>query len=108
MTVQELLKLANLKVINEGDLSKNIDNVYIGDLLSWVMANAEPDNVWLTIMSNVNIVAVATLTEVSCIVLCEGVSADDDCLNKAKEQGVTILGTDKSIYETAIDINKII
>lgn len=108
MTVSEILELTDFNIINAGDLNRNVEKVYIGDLLSWVMSNAEPDNIWLTIMSNINIVAVATLTDVSCIILCEGVVPDNDCLNKAKEHGVTILVTDKSIYDTAVTLSKIL
>ena len=66
---------------------------------------AEADNVWITIMSNINIVAVASLTGVSCILLCEGVTPDKDVIDKANAQDVVILRSDKTAYELALMID---
>ena len=87
---------------------KEVQGVYIGDLLSWVMGRADSQNVWITIMSNINTVAVATLTDISCIVLAEGVMPDEDMLRTANNKGVNILSTDLSAYEAAIEISKIL
>ena len=65
------------------------------------MGRAQADNVWLTIMSNLNIVAVATLADVSCIILCEGVTLEESVRNTAEAKGVNILATEAPAYETA-------
>ncbi len=83
----------------EGD--REVDGVYIGDLLSWVMGRAECGNVWITIMSNINTVAVATLADVSCILLAEGVTLDAEVLKTAVAKGVNVLSSDLSAYEIA-------
>ena len=109
MTVKDVVNELNLTVVTDtGDLERDVNGCYIGDLLSWVMSNAQTDNVWLTIMSNINIVAVATLTDVSCVILCEDVNPDDDCVEKAKVQGITILKTPLSAYEVAVRLGKLI
>ena len=108
MTVRELVDTLNLSIVSEGDLCRNINGCYIGDLLSWVMSNAQSDNVWLTIMSNINIVAVATLTDVSCIILCENVSPDEECLKKAQLQEINILKTDMSTYDLAVKLGAVL
>ena len=106
MKVKELAKLLKLDVItNEDNLCGEVNGCYIGDLLSWVMGKAEADNVWITIMSNINIVAVASLTGVSCILLCEGVTPDKDVIDKANAQDVVILRSDKTAYELALMID---
>ena len=46
------------------DPDRTVKTGYAGDLLSWVMGRAEPDCVWLTIMSNANVCAVAVLADV--------------------------------------------
>ena len=101
MTVSELQSTLSLSpvAIPEGD--REVDGVYIGDLLSWVMGRAQSDNVWLTIMSNLNIVAVATLSDVSCILLCEGVVPDEAVIRTAEAKGVNILTTTMTAYEAA-------
>ena len=73
-----------------------MEGVYIGDLLSWVMGRAQSGNAWLTIMSNLNIVAVATLSDVSCILLCEGVTLDESVRSTADAKGVNIVTLEDS------------
>lgn len=80
---------------------REINGVYIGDLLSWVMGNANADDLWITIMSNINIVAVASLTDAACILLAENVSIDETVLETAMAKGVNILSTPRSAYEAA-------
>ncbi len=109
MKVRELAKELKLDVITNGDnLDSEIDGCYIGDLLSWVMGRAEADNVWITIMSNINIVAVASLTGVSCILLCEGVTPEQDVIDKANAQDVVILRSSKTAYELAVMIDGVL
>lgn len=84
---------------------KEIDGAYIGDLLSWVMGKADQGNVWITIMSNINTVAVATLVDVSCILLAEDVFPDEGVLQTAMAKGVNILSTPLSAFEAALRIS---
>ena len=81
--------------------NRGLNGCYIGDLLSWVMSRAKSGNVWLTIMNNINIVAVASLTDVACIVLCEDVTVSEDVLDKANSEGVVIFKTSLTSYEFA-------
>lgn len=76
MTVEQLINDANLRAVCVTEPEREIEGVYIGDLLSWVMGRARENDAWITIMSNSNIIAVATLADVSCIILAEGVSPD--------------------------------
>lgn len=108
MTVEAFVKETGFKTFCLPTPEKEIDGAYVGDLLSWVMGNADSGNIWITIMSNINIVAVATLTDVSCIVLAEGVSPDSDALSTAEAKGINILSTDLSSYEAAILVSQIL
>ena len=101
MTVREMAEKLSLTSITVGDADRAFDGVYIGDLLSWVMGRAESGNVWITIMSNINIVAVATLADVACIVLAEGVTLDDNVRTTAEQKGVNIFTTEMTAYEIA-------
>lgn len=108
MTTQDFAKQLGFKVLCMPEPDKEIDGVYIGDLLSWVMGKAESGNIWITIMSNINIVAVGTLVDVSAILLSENVEPDADVLKTAKSKGVNILSTPLSSYEAATRIAGII
>lgn len=110
MTVSELKSQLNLTYLCCEDIAteKEIDGCYCGDLLSWVMSRAEPGNIWLTVMGNVNSIGVAVLADISCIILTENAALDEDARNRAEQQGVVILTTDKNSYQLAGEISKLI
>lgn len=108
MTVKELSEKCGFKAAALPDGGREIDGCYIGDLLSWVMGRAEADCVWITIMSNLNIIAVASLADVACIVLSEGVTVEDSIIKLAEEKGINILLSDKKTYETAVAVHEAI
>jgi hypothetical protein len=83
----------------EGDIE--IEGVYIGDLLSIVMAKAKKNYVWITIQTHINIVAIAELLELSCIIVVENMAVDNDTLEKAKELNIPIFKTSESAYQVA-------
>jgi predicted transcriptional regulator len=68
------------------------------------MGRASEGDAWVTIMSNVNIVAVSTLADPACIVLSEGVSPDDETLARAEQQGVNILSTTLDTFDACVRI----
>ena len=90
----------------QGD--REIDGVYIGDLLSWVMGRADSGNAWVTIMSNINILAVASLSDTSCIILAEGVKLDEEVIKTALDKEINILSTEMDIYNTVVYLNEVI
>lgn len=108
MDVKELVEKLGLKVLCGENLEKEISGCYCGDLLSWVMSRANEGNVWLTVMGNINSVGVAVLADVACIVLTENAALDEDALNRAKQNDVIILQTDKNSYQMAAAISKLI
>lgn len=108
MTLQELTTNLDLTVFHLAEPERDVTGAYCGDLLTWVMANAPADGAWLTIMSNINVAAVAVLTDVSCIILTEGVKPDDPLLARAQTQGVNLLGTGLSTYECALRLGALL
>ena len=104
MTVQLLADELDLTVFNMDDPDRTVDGGYCGDLLSWVMGRAPADGAWLTIMSNVNVAAVAALADVVCVVLAEGVVPDAPLQSKAELQGINLLGTELSVYDCAVKL----
>lgn len=108
MKVKDLIEKLGLAVLCEGDLQKECEGCYCGDLLSWVMSKARENDVWLTVMGNVNAVAVAVLTDCACIVLTEKAALDDDARARALQQGVTILQSEKNAYELSVLISELL
>ena len=108
MTVKELSQLDFFEDVILCDGEREITGVYIGDLLSWVMGKAESGDAWITIMSNLNILAVATLTDTACIILAEGVTVDEEVINTARQKEINIISSKKSTYDTAVYLNSIL
>ena len=108
MTVQNLIEKLDLKILTEGELDRAVTDCYIGDLLSWVMGRAPEDSAWLTVMGNINSIAVATLADVSCIVLVENAALDAEAKAKAEIHGVTILQCGENSYKLAVKISELI
>lgn len=104
MTVNELIAAKGYKALALPEGERQINGVYIGDLLSWVMGRAKADNAWITIMSNINIVAVASLADTACIILAEGVTVPEDVISTAESKGVNILSTQSGAYEAACEL----
>lgn len=100
MKVQELVNKLNLKVLSgEKGLDREIDSCYVSDLLSDVMGNADAGNIWITLQTHKNVMAVASLKELSCIILVKGLTPNEDTLNQSNEEEIPILQTSMNTYE---------
>lgn len=108
MTVRKLMEDLQLKQISCPDPDREIKGCYIGDLLSWVMGRAEADQAWITIMSNLNIVAVASLADVACVLLAEGVELEADVRKTAEEKGVNVLSSTLDAYQLAVKLHSLL
>lgn len=98
MKLNECIKILNNKeecivLINQNECFQGIENVYIGDLLSHVMANGKDGALWLTVQRHVNVIAVAELNDFSAIVFVEGVIPEEDTIKKANELNIPLLTT---------------
>ncbi len=91
MTTAELCARLSLEPLCLAEPDRPVTGGYAGDLLSWVMGRAQSGDAWVTIMTNRNVVAVASMADVACIVLAEGVEPDADTLEAAQKQGVNLL-----------------
>lgn len=102
MTVRDLLERTGLTAAVLPEDDREVTGVYIGDLLSWVMGRAQSGDAWITIMSNQNIVAVATLADTACVILAEGVQPDEGVAALAEQKGINVLLSPHSAYDTAL------
>lgn len=108
MTVCELSVSEGFSPAVICDGQREITGVYIGDLLSWVMGRANSGDAWITIMSNINILAVASLADTSVIVIAEGVHLDEEVIKTAKEKEINIIYSSFSTFDTAIFLSKVL
>ena len=102
MKVSELVKELNLKVFSgEAGLEREVMGGYVSDLLSDVMGNASEGDVWVTLQTHRNVVAIASLKELACVLLVSSLSPEENTINHSNEEGIPVLGTSLSTFEIA-------
>ena len=107
MTVQELIDSGSFQIINVGeDTDRAITVPFCCDLLSIAMGRAPAGCAWVTVMGNMNTLAVASLSDAACVIMAEGAHLDPAALNKAKQQGITVMETGLPIFDAALLIYK--
>jgi len=108
MKLKTILELPTCQVLNPGDTDRTLTKVFCCDLLSIAMGRAPRDGVWVTVMGNRNTLAVASLTEVACLVLAEGATFDESTLAQAKEEGIAVLTTELPVFDIALQIHQLL
>lgn len=101
MTIKDLLDHPEMTSLSTGEEERPVEDLLICDLLSWVMAKGAENAAWVTVQTHLNIVAVATLLDFSCIIHPGNIQPDPDTLAKAQEEGVAVFTTPLSAYAIA-------
>ncbi|KXS36730.1 MULTISPECIES: DRTGG domain-containing protein [unclassified Candidatus Frackibacter] len=102
MKLAEVVNQLKLEEIIESvDLDREVTGGYCSDLLSNVMGQAKSGELWITLQTHQNIVAVASLVELSGIIIACGAELDTETIAKAKKEDIPLFTTDLSIYEVA-------
>ena len=100
MTIRDIVDSSQLEILAQYDgLDKEITGGYASDLLSDVIANSKAGNLWVTLQTHRNIIAVATLKELAAVVLVNGRTPDPETLEKAREEKVILLGSRLPAFE---------
>ena len=103
MIVRDIVAALGLEVAaGARGLDREVTGGYASDLLSCVMAGAEQGHVWVTLQAHANVVAVADLKELSCVIITESARPDDDVLRRAEERGIATLLTARATFETVL------
>ena len=106
MTVKELADSGIFRTVNPGDDGdRKIESVFCCDLLSIAMGRAPSGCAWVTVMANMNTLAVASLADAACVIMAEGVKLDEISMKKAEQQGICVMETDEPVFEAALKIH---
>lgn len=99
MKISDMATALNLKVIS-GDkgLTNEITGGYVSDLLSDVMGNAAEGNVWITLQTHQNVIAVAALKELAAVIMVKGNLPDAETLIKSNTENIPVLSTDLDTF----------
>lgn len=106
MKITDLLKIDNIVSLNNIKPDAVIDDFFVCDLLSWVTGHVKKDNTALiTINCSFNVIAVATLLNIPCIIFCDDVTPKIELINKANEEGITLFAYPYSSFSLVRKIN---
>lgn len=108
MTVNEISQKLDFKIIAGTSelLTKNVSGVYTCDMLSYAMAKVNQGDIWITVHTNLNVIAVASLTDCACILIPDNIEIDNQTIERANEKEVIILTSGKSAAELCYEIYK--
>ena len=105
ITLGQIVSTLQLEVAAGAEqLDREVNGGYASDLLSYVMGRAKKGNVWVTLQSHVNIVAVATVAGLAAIIVTEGSKPDTPTLAKAEEEQIPILRTPKTTFSVVSEL----
>ncbi len=108
MTLKEIVEQLNLTVLTgQAYLDREVDGAYIADLLSCVMAGAKAGQLWFTLQTHLNTVAVASLLELAGIVVTEGAPIPKETIAKAEEEKMVLLLSEEPTFETIAKLVKL-
>lgn len=100
MKISELANKTGWKLYcHDTAFNDQIKGAYVGDLLSWVMGHGQPGHAWITVQAHANVIAVASLREFACVIICEDSVVNDELINQAQEEGVVLFTTALPAYE---------
>lgn len=102
MTVKEMAEQLKLTVLSgENGLNKEVKGGYVSDLLSDVMGHAKEGQVWITLQNHINVMAIASLKDLSAVILINGIRPAADMAAQSIEEGIPVLGTTIRTFEMA-------
>lgn len=102
MKLKEIIKELKLNVLTAQDkLDTEVSGGYTSDLLSDVMANSREGNIWITLQTHQNIVAVAKLKDLAGIIIVNNRQPDDETLKKAEEEKVPLMTAKETAFKTS-------
>lgn len=100
MTLSQLIPLIDAHLVTPPtDEDSEITCGYTCDLLSWVMAHGRQGMAWITVQIHMNVIAVAALSEMACVILPENIMMEEASIKKATDEGIPVLSSPLNAYD---------
>ncbi len=106
--VHDLIQKNCFELKNTGNEDRTITKVFCCDLLSVAMGKAPEGCAWITVMGNRNTLAVASLADVSCVILAEGAALTPEDLACAGKEDITVFYTELPVFEAALTVHSLL
>lgn len=104
MEVVDILPKIKGQILTKKITNCKFEGIYAGDLLSHVMAHAKENNLFLTIMANMNAIAVASLLDMPVVVFAEGMLPTEEMIEKADDEQIVLISTNYNVVEVICKI----
>lgn len=102
MSLNEVIDKLGLRVLtSKASGDTEVTGGYTCDLLSDVMANSRPGNLWITMQTHQNVLAVARIKDLAGIVVVNGRQPSEETIQKANQENVTVLGAGESAFRVS-------
>jgi predicted transcriptional regulator len=99
MKTTDIIRILGLKVISgEAGLQRQVTGGYVSDLLSDVIGNAKEGNVWITMQTHHNVIAVASLKDLGAVILVKGLKPSEETIKKSNDEGIPVLSTTEDTF----------
>jgi hypothetical protein len=98
MRIREAAAALGAEICQDRFEDAPLTGAYTSDLLSDVMAHARDGGALITIQAHKNTVAVATLVNISAIIVCNSRPLPEDMLEAARDEGIAVLRTPENQY----------
>ncbi len=100
MTIKELSeKIEAVNLTPTVDAERNVEAGYACDLLSRVMARGSEGMAWTTVQTHMNVIAVAALHDMACVIIPESIKVDAEVVEKAASEGIAVLSSPLTSFE---------
>lgn len=100
MTVKDIVDKLNLKVVSgENGLNNEIKGCYVSDLLSDVMGFADEGEIWITLQTHLNVMAIASLKELAAIILVKNIEPEEETIVKSNEENIPIIISEDQTFD---------
>jgi predicted transcriptional regulator len=102
MKIADIITGLNLKVVSgHNGLSNEITGGYVSDLLSDVIGNAKEGQIWITLQTHQNIIAVGSLKDISAIIIVKGLVPEADTIERSNIENIPLLSTEMDTFNIA-------
>ena len=102
MQVSDIIKSLGLKVVSgQSGLNRQVTGGYVSDLLSDVMGNSKEGQIWITLQTHKNVMAIASLKDLAAVIMVKGFMPDEDTIEHSNQEGVPVLVTNEQTFDIA-------
>lgn len=101
MKIADIVNKLDLRILSGNDLSGEVTGGYVSDLLSDVIGNAREGNIWITLQTHQNIIAVASLKDLAAVIIVKGNIPEAGTIEKSNIENIPVLGTDLDTFNIA-------